>query len=257
MIMLKEPQSGKQMNSSEARAYVDYLCSSVASGWREKIHNGSFMEQLRSGQLPVPVIRQFFRNWGRFSLEMSALNAFSYYTHLPFFVRNFDLLGPFCKKIGDALTSPRAPGHVLVLLQTAAALRLSRKEVLGDPSLPTARAINDFCHRIYIGGSLIELWGLHLFDETLSQWRAEWFTALTRHYGFTTEQTAYFARDETLQNSRGSEADSEGFNQTVLQRALENGPVEFRAGYSLEYCALTMLELQAQMKQAAMDHPYP
>jgi hypothetical protein len=25
----------------------------------------------------------------------------------------------------------------------------------------------------------------------------------------------------------------------------------------MEYCALTMIDLHAQMKQAALDHPYP
>ena len=47
------------------------------------------------------------------------------------------------------------------------------------------------------------------------------------------------------------------FNRTVLQRALEDGKVEFRAGYPMEYCALTMVDLHAQMKRAAMDKPYP
>jgi hypothetical protein len=42
----------------------------------------------------------------------------------------------------------------------------------------------------------------------------------------------------------------------VLTRALQES-VEFRTGYSMEYCAVTMVELHAQMKQAALDHPYP
>ena len=46
------------------------------------------------------------------------------------------------------------------------------------------------------------------------------------------------------------------FNRTVLTRALQDG-VESRTGYSIEYCALTMIDLHAQMKQAALDHPYP
>jgi hypothetical protein len=46
------------------------------------------------------------------------------------------------------------------------------------------------------------------------------------------------------------------FNRTVLTRALQES-IEFRAGYSLEYCALTMVDLHAQMKQAALDNPYP
>jgi hypothetical protein len=47
------------------------------------------------------------------------------------------------------------------------------------------------------------------------------------------------------------------FNRAVLQRVLEEGRVEFRAGYSMEYCALTMVDLHAQMMRAAREHPYP
>jgi hypothetical protein len=42
----------------------------------------------------------------------------------------------------------------------------------------------------------------------------------------------------------------------VLERVLQE-ELEFRAGYTIEYCALTMVELHAQMQQAAIDNPYP
>lgn len=258
----REPKAGERLSETDAKAYVDYLYSTLYKAAYEKIHNGSFMIQLRDGTLPMPVMRQFFKNWGHFSLEVNALNAVSYYTHLPFFVRHFDLLGPFCAKIADELISPRAPGHVLVLLQTADAMGLSRKEVLEDPYLPAARAINDFCHKIFIDGSIVELWGLHVFEESLSQWSGEWFTALTRKYGFTKEQAVYFSTHEEADmdthklGESGEEALGHGaFNRSVLTRALQES-VEFRAGYSMEYCALTMVDLHAQMKQAALDNPY-
>ena len=117
------------MTSQEAKAYVDYLYAKMYERWKEKIQSGPFMTQLRAGKLPMPVMRQFFKNWGRFSLEVNGLNAVSYYTHLPFFVHNFDLLGPFCAKIADELISPKAPGHVLVLVKTAEAMGLSRQEI--------------------------------------------------------------------------------------------------------------------------------
>ena len=263
MTKLKEPQPGAKLNAEEAKAYVDYLYSTLYRAWHEKIHNGAFMTKLREGSLPLAVIRQFFKNWGHFSLEVNALNAVSYYTHLPFFVRNFDLLGPFCAKIADELISPRAPGHVLVLLETAEALGLDRKEVLEDPYLPAARAINDFCHKVFIDGSIVELWGLHVFEESLSHWSGEWYNALTKHYGLSKQQAIYFSTHEEADmdthqlGDGGEEAMGHGaFNRTVLQRALQDG-VEFRAGYSMEYCALTMVDLHAQMKQAAMENPYP
>jgi len=169
----REPRAGEKLSAQEAKAYVEYLYLTLAKASHEKIDNGPFMSQLRDGTLPLPVIRQYFKNWGHFSMEANGLDAVSYYTHLPFFVRNFDLLGPFCAKVAERLISPKAPGHVLLLLQTAEALGLSRKEMLEDPYLPAARAINDFCHKIFIDGSIAELWGLHVCEESLSRWMGE------------------------------------------------------------------------------------
>ncbi|HWP59200.1 MAG TPA: hypothetical protein VNL14_15000 [Candidatus Acidoferrales bacterium] len=252
------------MAPAEAKAYVDYLYESMYARWRERIHNGRFMSELRAGKLPMPVIRQFFRNWGRFSLEVNALNALSYHAHLSFFVKNFDLLGPFCAKIADELISPKPPGHVLVLLKTAEAMKLSRAEVLEAPYLPEARAINDFCHKVFIDGSIAELWGLHVFEESLAHWSGEWFRALTSHYGFSKEDAVYFSTHEEADmeshalGQGGEQAMGHGsFNRAVLRRLVEEGRVELRAGYPLEYCALTMVDLQAQMKRAAIENPYP
>ncbi len=258
----REPRAGEKLSAQEAKAYVDYLYATVSKVSQEKIHNGAFMTQLRAGALPVPVIRQFFKNWGRFSMELNGLDAVSYYTHLPFFVRNFELLGPFCAKVADKLISPKAPGQVLVLLQTAEELGLNRKEVLEDPYLPAARGIIDFCHKVFIDGSIAELWGLHVFEESLSHWMGEWYSALTTKYGFSTDQAKYFStRDEAGRQSQNlREGDDRiaggGFNRTVLERVLQD-KIEFRAGYTIEYCALTMIELHLQMQQAAMDNPYP
>jgi thiaminase len=100
---LREPRAGEKLSEPEAKAYVDHLYSTLYKYAHEKVYKGAFMTQLREGKLPLPVMRQFFKNWGHFSLEVNALNAVSYYTHLPFFVRNFDLLGPFSAKIADDL----------------------------------------------------------------------------------------------------------------------------------------------------------
>ena len=261
---IKEPRPGEKMAAEEAKRYVDYLYDRMYEHWKVKVQQSPFMNRLREGKLEMPTIRQFFKNWGRFSLEVNALNALSYYTHLPFFMHHYDLLGPFCAKIADELISPKPPGHVLVLLQTAEAMKLSPKEVLEDPYVPEARAINDFCHKIFIDGSLVELWGLHVFEESLGQWSGEWFTALTTHYGFSKQDAIYFSTHEEADlephalGEGGEEAMGHGtFNRTVLQRALEDGKAEFRAGYSMEYCALTMVDLHAQMKRVAIEKPYP
>jgi pyrroloquinoline quinone (PQQ) biosynthesis protein C len=259
-----EIQPGKKLSRDEAKAYVNALYRKMYHHWKEKIHNNPFMTQLREGKLPMPVIRQFFKNWGRFSLEVNGLNAISYYLHLPFFVHHYDLLAPFCAKVADELISPRPPGHVLLLLQTAEAMGLSREEVLENPFLSEARALNDFCHKIFLDGSIAELWGLHAFEESLSHWSGEWFQALTTHYGFSRDQAIYFSAHEEADMESHPLGDSKTeamghgpFNRMVLERCLEDGKAESRAGYSMEYCALTTIDLQAQMKRAALENPYP
>lgn len=262
MERARQPRAGEKMPPEEARRYVDDLYRRVRERWEEKIDRGEFMTRLAKGTLPMPVIRQFFRNWGRFSLELNALNALSYYTHLPFFTRHFDLLGSFCAKIGDELAAPRPPGRLLVLLRTAERMQLKPEEILQAPLLPEARAINDFCHRIFIDGSLVELWALHAFEEPLEGWAEAWHRSLVAHYGFSAEDAAYFSapgrgRDDAASRSGRERAAGGAFNRAVLQRALEDGAVEFRTGYPLEYCALTVVDLQAQMERAAIENPYP
>ncbi|MEK7210624.1 MAG: hypothetical protein AAB070_04320, partial [Candidatus Binatota bacterium] len=91
------------MSPAEAKAFVDQLYAELHLHWEAKIHHGSFMSRLREGKLPLPIMRRFFKDWGLFSVEVVALNAVSYYVHLPFFIRNFDLLPAFTDKIAEEL----------------------------------------------------------------------------------------------------------------------------------------------------------
>ena len=53
----KEPKAGEKLSEPEAKAYVDYLYSTLYKYAHEKIHKGAFMTQLREGKLPLPVMR--------------------------------------------------------------------------------------------------------------------------------------------------------------------------------------------------------
>src|SRR5437016_14644912 len=121
------------MNSTEAKAYVDQLYHDLFLHWEQKIHHGSFMTQLREGRLPLSCLRRFFKDWGLFSIEVVALNAVSYYVHLPFFVENYDLLPAFSDKIAEELIAPKPPSHILILLETAKSLRLVKEELFEQP----------------------------------------------------------------------------------------------------------------------------
>ena len=68
---------GVKMAANEAKAYVDHLYFAMYAHWEKKIPKSPFMTQLEEGTLPMPVIRQFFKNWGHFALDVNALNALS------------------------------------------------------------------------------------------------------------------------------------------------------------------------------------
>ena len=246
------------MNANQAKAYVDNLYGDLYLHWERKISQGLFMTQLREGRLPLPCVRRFFKDWGIFSVEVVALNAVSYYVHLPFFIRNYDLLPAFTEKIAEELVSPRPPGHTLILLETAEALGLSRQEVLAEPASAAGRAISDYCRRIFQDGSIIELWGLHVYEETLGRWSKQWAEALTSHYGLSQQQAVYFtAHAEADLVQHDGRMGHGPLNRMILQRILEQDMTATKLGYDLQYCAFTMVDLQSLMENNAIQNPYP
>ena len=246
------------MDAKEAKAYVDKLYQELHVHWKQKIHHGPFMTQLREGRLPLACMRRFFKDWGLFSIEVVALNAVSYYVHLPFFIRNFDLLPAFTDKIAEELISPKPPGHTLILLETASALGLSRQEVFEQPASPAGRAISDYCRRVFQDGSIAELWGLHAYEETLGYWSKQWAAALTTHYGLVGRQAVYFTAHAEADLIQHEEHMGHGpLNRMILQRILEQGLTETKLGYDLRYCAFTMVDLHSLMERNALESPYP
>jgi pyrroloquinoline quinone (PQQ) biosynthesis protein C len=246
------------MDPTAAKAYVDQLYDELFAHWEQKVYHGPFMSGLREGKLPLSAMRRFFKDWGLFSVEVVALNAVSYYTHLPFFVRNFDLLPAFTDKIAEELIVPKPPGHTLLLVETASSFGLTREELFEVPASPAGRAISDYCRRIFQDGSIAELWGLHVYEETLGHWSKAWARALQTHYGFNAEQIVYFTAHAEADLVRHEGRMGHGpLNRMILQRILEQGMTGARLGYDLKYCAFTMVDLHSLMERNALENPYP
>ncbi|HEY7169166.1 MAG TPA: iron-containing redox enzyme family protein [Candidatus Binatia bacterium] len=246
------------MDPVKAKAYVDCLYDDLHRHWDKRIGQGRFMTQLREGTLRMGSLRRFFKDWGIFSVEVVALNAVSYYVHLPFFIRNYDLLPAFTEKIAEELVSPKPPGHTLILLKTAKALGLSREELLTQPASAAGRAISDYCRRIFTDGSIIDLWALHIYEETLGLWSKQWAEALTGRYGFSKADAIYFtAHAEADLVQHDGRMGHGPLNRMILQRILEQGMTVTKLGYDIEYCARTMVDLQSLMENHALENPYP
>ena len=249
------PILGVKMGPEDAKAYVDALNKKVIQRWQERVTNGPFMTKFLEGNLSPSAIRLFFKNWGNFTVEINTLIAASYHKHIGFFKRHPDLLGPLGAKIADEFIHPKPPGHVLVMLQTAEALGLTRDEILREPMLPEARAILDFKRGLLWEGTVAEWWFSMLTEEPIGHWAAAWFKTLTTKYGFTKQQAVYFSTHEEadLKEHDDGVMGHGSFNRMVMQRILEDGYADTREGYNLEYCALASVDLYGVMHRAAAE----
>jgi pyrroloquinoline quinone (PQQ) biosynthesis protein C len=249
------PKLGVKMSSDEAQAYVDGVNKKVLQRWDERVTKGPFMTPFLAGKLPLSAIKLFFKNWGNFTVEINTLIAASYHKHIGFFKRYPDLLGPLGVKIADEFIHPKPPGHVLVMLQTAEALGLTKDQILREPMLPEARAILDFKRCLFWEGTVAEWWFSMLTEEPIGHWAASWFKTLTTQYGFTPQQAVYFSTHEEadLKEHDDGVMGHGSFNRMVMQCILEDGYADTREGYTLEYCALAAVDLYGVMHRAAVE----
>jgi pyrroloquinoline quinone (PQQ) biosynthesis protein C len=164
-------------------------------------------------------------------------------------------MAPLGVKIADEFIHPKPPGHVLVMLQTAEALGLTRDQILRDPMLPECRAILDFKRQLMWEGTVAEWWFSMLTEEPIGHWAAMWFRTLTQKYGFTRQQAVYFSTHEEadLKEHEDGVMGHGSFNKMVMQRILEDGYADCREGYNLEYCALASVDLYGVMHRAAVE----
>ncbi len=249
-----EPKLGVKMNADEAKSFIDEINQKVIRRWEERITQGPFMRPLVEGRLPLPVLKLFFKNWGAFTVEINTLIAASYHKHIGFFKRQPHLLAPLGAKIADEFMHPKPPGHVLVMLQTAEALGLTKEQILCEPMLPEARAVLDFKRSLLWEGTVAEWWFSMLTEEPIGHWAAAWFKALTTRYGFSRQQAIYFSTHEEADLAEHDHVMGHGsFNRMVMQRILEDGYADTRAGYTLEYCALASVDLYGGMHRAAVE----
>ncbi len=244
-----------KFDRAEAKAFVDEHYKKVAARWKERVTNSAFMENLRAGTLPRAALRLFFKNWGAYTIEINTVEAASYHKHIHFFRKHRDLMASMAQKLADELIHPEPPGHVHVVIETAKALGISDDEIFLSPMLAEFRAKIDFKRSILWEGTVAEFYAAGATEEQTGYWSADFFKALTTHYGLTREQAIYFSTHEEadLKEHAGGIMGHGSFRRLVLQRLLEDGMADARPGYSLEYCGLTAVDLHGVILQAALE----
>jgi pyrroloquinoline quinone (PQQ) biosynthesis protein C len=243
-----------QMSRDDAKSYVDGIYQQVANRWRQRVSSSQFMKGLVTGKLSKEAFRIFFKNWGAYTIEINTLEAASYHKHIHFFRKHRDLMAAMADKLADELIHPKPPGHVHVVMETAKALGITEDEIFVSPMLAEFRAKIDYFRAIVWEGTVAEFYAAGATEEQFGHWAGEVFTALTTHYDLTPEQAVYFSLHEEA-DTREHEGGIMGhgsFRRMVLQRLLEDG-AEVRPGYTLEYCALSSIDLHGVILEAALN----
>ncbi len=243
-----------QMSGDEAKAYVDGLYRQVANRWQQRVSNSQFMRALVTGKLSKEAFRIFFKNWGAYTIEINTLEAASYHRHIHFFRKHRDLMAAMADKLADELIHPKPPGHVHVVVETAKALGITEDELFVSPMLAEFRAKIDYFRAIVWEGTVAEFYAAGATEEQFGHWAGEVFTALTTHYGLTPQQAVYFSLHEgaDTREHEGGIMGHGSFRRMVLQRLLEDG-ADVRPGYTLEYCALSSIDLHGVILEAALN----
>ena len=102
---------------------------------------------------------------------------------------------------------------------------------------------------------MAEFYAAGATEEQIGYWSADFFAALTTHYGLTREEAVYFSTHEEadLREHEGGIMGHGTFRRMVLQRLLEDGMAETRPGYSMEYCGMTSVDLYGVILQAVLN----
>ena len=161
-----------------------------------KSHARTFHEKPTGRNFATRGIAPVLQKLGGYTIEINTLEAASYHKHIHFFRSHRDLMAPMAQKLADELIHPEPPGHVHVVLKTAAALGIAEEEIFLSPMLAEFRAKIDFKRAILWEGTVAEFYAAGATEEQTGYWSADFFKALTTHYGLTAQQAVYFSTHE-------------------------------------------------------------
>lgn len=229
-----------KMTPQEAKEKVAALRKVVLDTYDKEIKNHPFFEDLRAGKLSRHSLQGWIKNWYTFALEVNTGMATVYHQFVGFFKRHPDLEDRIAQKIGEEFTTPALGGHARMLIPLAKALGVQPHEMIEAELIPEARGLVDFFVRSWIDIPLAECFAIHLEEEIFGFISRDFRLSLPK-YGLTKEDIKYFRVHEEADLSE----EHGGTNQIILQKALEDGYGNERAGWELEYCARIAVEMMA------------
>jgi pyrroloquinoline quinone (PQQ) biosynthesis protein C len=252
----KVPEFGQKIQPEAAKAFVDGLYDKMYARWDKKVTQAKFMKELSEGDLPLDVMKLFWKNWYVFVSEINPLIGSTYQKHGWFFKQHADLYAAFSGKVADEVMSPRPPGHILIVMEQGKEFGLTEQEMIHCHMLPECRALLEWFRGLLYEGTMVEWWAALAPEELMGHWSKECRKALTEKYGFKPKGTEYFRvhQEADLETHEQGIIGHGELNRLALQRLLEEGHAMFRPGFDLEYCNLTTVDYLAMFFDGAYKH---
>jgi len=229
-----------KMTPQEAKEKVAALRKIVLDTYEREVKNQPFFTELRAGTLARVQLKGWITNWYAFALEVNTGMATVYHQFVGFFKRHPECEDLIAQKIGEEFTTPALGGHARMLLRLGEALGVKPQEMIEAELIPEARGLVDFFVRSWIDIPLAECFAIHLEEEIFGFISQDFRASLTQRYGLSPEEIQYFRVHEEADLGEHSST-----NQIILQKALEDGYGNERAGWPLEYCARVAVEMIA------------
>lgn len=230
-----------KLTPTEAQEKVRALRQIVLDTYHSEIENLPFFTELRAGTLSRKRLRAWATNWYAFALEVNTGMATVYHQFVGFFKRHPECEDLIAQKIGEEFTTPALGGHARMLTHLGRSLGVEPREMIEAELIPEARGLVDFFVRSWIDIPLAECFAIHLEEEIFGYISRDFRSSLPVHYGLGLEDIKYFRVHEEADLSEAHG----GTNQVILQKALEDGYGNERAGWPLEYCARISVEMMA------------
>ena len=228
-----------KMSSQEAKEKVAELHKIILDTYKKDVKDLPFFTELREGTLSREHLRFWIKNWYAFAVEVNTGMATVYHQFVGFFKRHPECEDRLAQKIGEEFTTPAIGGHARMLPILGKALGVRPEELIEAELIPEARGLVDFFVRSWIDVPLAECFAMHMEEEIFGFISQDFRNSLLNHYGLTKEDIKYFRvpEESDLNEEHG------GTNQFILQKALEDGFGNERAGWPLEYCCRIAVQM--------------
>ena len=230
--------------------FADALENKIENLIQKKVLEGDFINELTAGTLPLKVLQGWAKNWYTFALEINSSISCLYHRFGSLCKRHPDVEDIFTQRIGEELSYPGPGGHIRTMEALGKALGVTRTDMTENQLIPDARGAIDMYVRTIFEGTIHEICAVMLNE------KAQGSTVFSKMcqclkkppYNLTEKDLYYLSLHGEVDIDHGE------INKQLLVKILNYEPLQERAGFGMEYCALMWAEMFCRVYEGVYQH---